>query len=108
MAKKNKPTTLYEHFTSQGQSLPSVSERRSTYNLPDSYTGTKEQNISLLKAIQNPKKSYQANLTKHISTQPKSDFVSKVGNNKITMGENTSNIMNADKKPSERTVKAHF
>ena len=42
------PRTLYEYFTSRGQSLPSIPQRRSTYGLGSDYVGTAEQNNALL------------------------------------------------------------
>lgn len=44
-------STLYDYFNSIGQPLPSVSERRSMYDLGDDYMGTAAQNTQLLQRL---------------------------------------------------------
>ena len=53
------PTNLYEYYTSKGQSLPSISERANIFQQQglgnaNTYTGTAEQNTSLLNKLQTP------------------------------------------------------
>lgn len=52
MIQSKGPTNLSEYFKSQGQSLPSLSERKQLYGEDDSYTGTAQQNASLMQRLQ--------------------------------------------------------
>jgi len=45
------PTNLWEYFQGQGQTLPTVQQRRETYGLGADYTGTGEQNTALLQKL---------------------------------------------------------
>jgi len=53
-------TTLYDYFSSLGQPLPSVTERRDVYGLGTDYTGTAAQNIALLQQLQGGQAPQQA------------------------------------------------
>ena len=95
-------SNLYEYFKSQGQSLPSVAQRRQTYGLGSSYRGTAQQNQALLSRLRSGGGSQSAASAPSTPAPQSSSVVDRV-----TEGESAASERFL-RDPNLRNIKSKF